>query len=54
MANLKTYFYTYASDINMAVQIIGKANDIVELTRYFVLGDGDQDITLITEPDNNN
>lgn len=53
-ANNQTYTYTYTAPIKIAVQIIGKANDIVENITYYTLGATNQDVTINTVIDNNN
>jgi hypothetical protein len=51
----QTYSYTYSSDTPIAVQIISQPDhDYEEEVQYFTLVNGDQDVTITLELDNNN
>lgn len=54
-ADNQSYSYSYTVDIPIAVQIISQPNhDYIEAVEFFTLIDGDQDITINLEIDNNN
>lgn len=54
-ADNQTYNYTYTADTPIAVQIISQPDeDYVEAVEYFTLRNGDQDVIINLETDNNN
>lgn len=50
----QTYTYSYISDTQIAVQILGHSNDIVESVTYYTLKDYDQSFEILLKKDNNN